>query len=252
MSANGIERFSHCADNYAKYRPSYPDGAIDSVAAYAGLDKDAVIADVGSGTGKLTELLLRRCWRVFAVEPNANMRAAAEQTLSSDPNFHSVAAGAEETTLPDGSVDLITVAQAFHWFDPDACRTEFRRILKSGGAVALVWNRRDDDASAFMRDYEQTVHQWCAEPPNVTYDQIDDEVYRKFFTGPFEIHRFSWRQTFDFGGLWGRALSSSYAPTEGHPNREPLREALRVLFDKYQEEGRVRFDYRTETVLGRL
>ncbi|MDR3207627.1 MAG: class I SAM-dependent methyltransferase [Oscillospiraceae bacterium] len=244
-------RFSDRVDNYVKYRPDYPAEALDRIAAFGGLGPGSAVADVGAGTGKLTRLLLERGWRVWAVEPNANMRAAAEQTLSGFPGFTPVAASAEETTLPDASVNLVTVAQAFHWFDRAACRAEFRRILKPGGGVALIWNQRGGD-SAFMQGYTQAVRRWCGDHP-ASHNRVDDDACEAFFGGPYEKTRGPvWSQSFDFEGLWGRALSNSTTPLPGHPRHEPFKAALRELFAQYSEDGAVHYDYQTELVLGRL
>ncbi len=151
---DSTQRFSSRADNYARYRPSYPAAVVELLRRECGLTPDAVIADVGSGTGILSELLLRNGNRVYAVEPNDAMRAYAEEKLASYPGFVSVPARAEATTLPDASVQLVTAGQAFHWFEPVATRPSGVRILRPGGWVALIWNSRQEDASAFARGYE--------------------------------------------------------------------------------------------------
>lgn len=151
--ANALTRFSNRVQDYIRYRPGYPQAVMDCLRDEFGLRPQQVVADIGSGTGISTGLLLDNGHRVIAVEPNADMRAAAETRYGSNGAFQSVAAPAEATTLPDASVDWIVAAQAFHWFDVEKCRVEFRRILKRGGFVALLWNDRRDD-TPFLRGYD--------------------------------------------------------------------------------------------------
>ncbi len=139
---NPMERFSNRVENYRRFRPSYPDAVIDLIRETAGLREGSPAADLGSGTGILTRLLLDAGWEVFAVEPNAPMRAAAEEELGAEARFHSIDAPAEATGLPAGSVQAITCAQAFHWFDREAAQAEFARILKPEGWAFIIWNER--------------------------------------------------------------------------------------------------------------
>src|SRR5207244_4125864 len=117
---------------------------------------DAVIADIGSGTGILAEMFLKNGNQVYGVEPNREMREAGERLLGGYPRFTSVEGKAEATPLADSSVDFITAAQALHWFDLDAARTEFRRILNPRGWVVILWNDRRDE-SPFMQAYRQLL-----------------------------------------------------------------------------------------------
>jgi SAM-dependent methyltransferase len=155
--SDSVARFSNRADNYARYRPGYPLGVMDILRNQCGLTDASVVADIGSGTGILSELFLRNGNTVFAIEPNAAMRQVADRLLGEFPNFLSIDATAEATTLDASSVDLVTAAQAFHWFDRDRARKEFARILRPGGWVALIWNERRLDSTAFLRDYEQLL-----------------------------------------------------------------------------------------------
>jgi SAM-dependent methyltransferase len=148
---DSTQRFSGRVENYARYRPGYPDEVLDLLRQRCGLTEDSEIADVGSGTGALARLFLENGNRVFGVEPNAEMRGAGERLLRRYGRFTSVAARAEDTTLTEGSVDLVTAGQAFHWFDPGPTRREFARILKSGGFVALIWNTRRKEGSLSSR-----------------------------------------------------------------------------------------------------
>jgi ubiquinone/menaquinone biosynthesis C-methylase UbiE len=144
------QRFTNRVDHYTKYRPPYPRAVLDLLRVKCGLTSTSVVADVGSGTGILSQLFLNNGNRVFGIEPNKEMREAGERRLNDHPRFTSVAGTAEATTLDDDSVDLVTAGQAFHWLDPERTRTEFARILEPGGWVVLVWNWRRKDKTPFL------------------------------------------------------------------------------------------------------
>src|SRR6185503_1231931 len=156
------ERFSTRVESYIKYRPSYPTEVLELMRVRCGLAATSMVADIGSGTGILTELLLETGATVFAVEPNKEMRAAAERLLSDYGRFRSVDGTAEATTLPDASVDLITASQAFHWFDIQKARRELARVLRPRGWVVLIWNERPVDASAFLDEYDALLRRHAA------------------------------------------------------------------------------------------
>lgn len=247
------QRFTTRVENYVKHRPGYPPEILDLLSQRCGLAPSWRIADVGSGTGILSELFLRLGATVYGIEPNQAMREAAGQLLSSYPTFRSVAAPAEATTLPDASVDLVTAGQAFHWFDPVRARREFARILRPGGWVALIWNERRIDDSPFSRDYEHLLSTFCPDYETIHHSHIDRAVLAQFFApSPFETHLLDNHQSFDFEGLQGRLLSSSYAPESGDPRHEPMLAQLQQIFSRHQQNGRVRFDYDTQLFLGRL
>jgi len=248
-------RFSDRVADYVRYRPGYPEALLRALETEAGLGLGTGMADVGSGTGISTALLLRSGAEVWAVEPNPEMRRAAEERLGGEPRFHSVAGTAEATTLPDASVDLVAAGQAFHWFDRERARAEFLRILAPPprlGRLALFWNSRRTDSTPFLRDYEALLRRFGTDYERIDHMKLGPEVFEAFFAGPFESHRFENHQVFDFEGLRGRLLSSSYTPAPGHPDHEPMLAELRRLFDRHQEDGQVRFEYDTELHLGRL
>jgi SAM-dependent methyltransferase len=250
---NPTLRFSGRVENYVKYRPGYPAGVIATLAKECGLVAGSMIADIGSGTGILSELLLKNGNRVFGVEPNRQMRETGEQLLGKYSHFKSVNGKAEETTLADGSVDFVTAAQAFHWFDRERARNEFARILKPSGWVALVWNERLTDTSPFPRAYEDLLQQYGTDYAAVDHRNVDTDAITGFFAPqPFTLRKFENQQIFDWNGLKGRLLSSSYTPEPGHPNHQPMLETLRSLFDKHQSGGNVSFDYATQLYFGRL
>jgi SAM-dependent methyltransferase len=206
------------------------------------LTPESVIADVGSGTGIFTRLLLENGNRVYAVEPNAGMRQAAEQALADFPGLQSVAAPAEATGLAERSIDLITAAQAAHWFDVARVHAEFRRILKPVGWLALVWNHRRTNSTAFLCDYEALLLRRGTDYAKISGSQTDeDRVAAIFAPARFERHTLASAQHFDYEGLLGRTLSSSYTPQPGHAGHEPMLAELRDLFARHQRDGRVTF-----------
>jgi SAM-dependent methyltransferase len=246
------QRFSDRVENYVRYRPGYPHELLDVLRRHAGLCAGMRVADIGSGTGISSRLLLDAECEVFAVEPNAPMRAAAERLLGSDSRFHSIAASAEATTLADQSVDMIFSAQAFHWFDRERARAEFSRILRPPGSIVLVWNVRQTGSTAFLRDYEALLQKFATDYLQVRHENVDDSALRGFFRdGRHTKHTLPNAQHFDFDGLRGRLLSSSYAPAEGHPAHEPMLAELRRIFDAHQRGGKVSFFYDTEIVIGK-
>jgi len=239
------ERFSSRVESYVRFRPSYPRAAIELLVARCGLNSRAVVADVGSGTGILTEQLLLIGAQVHAVEPNDGMRAAAEAQLRGRAGFVSVKGTAEATTLPPASVDLLVAGQAFHWFDVPRARIEALRIVKSGGCGALLWNERPVDADAFLADLERVLLAYAAEYAQITASRADEASMRAFFGGTMELATFPNQQRLDFEGLKGRLMSSSYAPEPGHPQHEPMIAALRAVFDHHQQSGEIVYPYRT-------
>lgn len=247
-----VERFSNRVENYIKYRPSYPPEVLRLFKSEMGLTEGSVIADVGSGPGISARLFLENGNTVYGVEPNAAMRAAAEEILRDSPNFKSIDGTAEQTTLPDASIDFVIAAQAFHWFDADKTRTEFGRVLKPGGYVALLWNERQLDATEFLREYEKFLLKFADDYETVRHENIDSERLGAFFQKAFKRATFPNVQEFDFDGIKGRVSSSSYMPAEGSVKYDPMVKELRSLFDKYQESGKIKVFYDTNIYYTRL
>jgi SAM-dependent methyltransferase len=247
------ERFSTCVDDYVKYRPAYPGAFFDALEREC-LGAPSSLADIGSGTGIATARLLERGHRVYAVEPNASMRAAAERALGRMPGFVSVAGRAEATTLETASVDLVLAFQAFHWFDRAACRREFSRILRPGRPVALVWNDRSRDATPFLRGYEELLRTLSVDYEKVNnQDSVSEAELDAFFgTEGYRSLAFPNAQDFDRDGLFGRARSSSYVPGPNHPRHARFYDELGRLFDRFAVNGSVRFEYTTRLLWGPL
>jgi SAM-dependent methyltransferase len=250
---DSTKRFSDRVEYYVRYRPHYPPGVLDVLRGDLRLLPPAAVADIGSGTGILTELLLRGGYDVSAVEPNREMRAAAERRLAAFPLFHSVDGTAEATTLASHSVDCITAAQAFHWFDPAKTGIEFRRILKPGGRVVLLWNNRRSGASPFLTGYESLIGMLASKYGITTSKKTDEDGIVAFFGGRnFTRREFENRQACDFEGLKGRLLSASYAPLEGQPGHEEMMSELKRIFDANQVDGEVVLEYFTDMYFGSL
>jgi SAM-dependent methyltransferase len=246
------ERFTSRADDYARHRPGYPAPALELLATQCGLTPGAVVADVGSGTGLLSAPLLARGAEVFAVEPNDSMRAAAEEQLQGQARFHSIKGSAEASTLTSLSIDLWLAGQAFHWFDVAAARREALRITRPGAWGALLWNERPNEPGAFLVAYDALLRRYAPEYEKIVASRAEEASMRAFLGGTMQQASFANQQVFDFAGLRGRLMSSSYAPEPGHPAHAPLLAELRQLFDAQQRAGRIVFPYQTLVYFGQL
>jgi len=248
---DATRRFSDRVADYVKFRPGYPDSVFSALATRLSPELPRVAADIGAGTGIFSRGLLAHGFEVFGVEPNPEMRAASELALVAEARFHSGGGRADATALPDASVALVTAAQSFHWFDPEQCRREWQRILMPRGIVGVVWNQRRL-GSPFMQAYEAAM-QLLKEYDEINRWQRDrNAVARLFGENPFATLEFSHQQTFDWEGLRGRVLSSSYVPKPGAPGHDELMSALRRAYDAQQRDGVVQFDYVTRLHVGRL
>ena len=245
-SLNSTKRFSNRVADYIKYRPDYPAALFTHLVKKYGLTTDHIVADIGSGTGLLTKHFLDLGHQVYAVEPNAPMRSAAESLLYTYPHFQSINGQAETTTLANASVDWIVVGQAFHWFNQAETRPEFKRILRPGGHVALIWNDRIDE-HPFHQDYEEFLQTHCPNYQKVNHRRVSRGTLEQFLTPmTMEIATFEHKQIFDFDGLKGRLLSCSYAPQSDDPNYDTMITALKHLFDRHSQDGQIVFPYRTK------
>ena len=265
---NPTTRFSERVEFYLRYRPRYPRAIVDYLSAEAGLTPEWVVADVGSGTGFLAEPFLENGNTVHGIEPNRGMREAGEALLAGYPAFRSREAAAEATGLDDASQHLVMAGQAFHWFDRDAARVEFMRILRPGGIAALFWNDRNAEATAFMREYDILLKSHSPEYKDVRHRKVGDADDARFFgteatgaTGAtggaddrqgYRAATFPNSQRFDREGLRGRLQSSSYSPPPGQPGHEPMMAALDALFEQHQHEGQVEFQYTTRIFWGEM
>lgn len=253
MNLDPTKRFSTRVEDYIRFRPGYPAGVLEVLRGECALTPATVVADIGSGTGIFSEVLLKNGNVVHGVEPNDEMRGAAERFLAGYPHFHSAKGTAEATTLPNGSVDQITAAQAFHWFDRPRARREFERILKPGGWVALIWNDRQLDSTPFLRDYEALLQRFGTDYLAVRHRDLDLAQVRDFMgSDAVNLTTVESAQSFDYEGVKGRLLSSSYAPEAGQPAHTPMLAALREIFERHQENGQVEVRYDTRVFTARL
>jgi SAM-dependent methyltransferase len=252
VMSDSIARFSNRADNYAKYRPGYPPAVIDILKSDCGLTETSRIADVGSGTGILSEMFLKNGNPVIGIEPNPAMRQSAERLRERFAKFISIDATAEATGLEPASVDFITAGQAFHWFDRGRARREFARILKPGGWVVLVWNERRLDSTPFLRDYEELLLQYGTDYQQVRHENVAGEIAQFFAPETFQLKNLENEQRFDFESLKGRTRSASYTPEPGTPNFEPMFAQLEEIFNEHDREGIVTFVYYTRVYYGNL
>ena len=250
--SESVERFTNRVEDYAKYRPGYPVAVVELLTNECGLTPESVVADIGSGTGKLSEILLANGNVVLGVEPNAAMRVVAEAIFKDEPRFRSVDGSAEATTLTDSSVDLITAGQAFHWFDPIKTRTEWIRILKPDSWVALIWNDRQLETTPFLSDYEHLLLEFGTDYSEVRHDHGMPRIEQFFGGDRYTLKGFPNTQVFDLGGLRGRVRSSSYTPAPDNPRFEPMMRQLETVFAKHQTNGYVNFAYETKVFYGQL
>ena len=244
------KRFSDRVENYVKYRPSYPKEMIDFLFE-KGIQQNSTVCDIGSGTGILSKLLIEKVGKLYALEPNKDMRISADQSLSKYANYQSLQYSAEETKLNNSSIDAITVAQAFHWFDQELCKKEFRRILKPDGLVFLIWNNRINN-TPFLQGYDDLLYEYGTDYASVNHQNLTDNALENFIDNNFKKTVFNNFQEFNLEGFLGRAFSSSYTPTAGHPNYEIFLLELKRLFNKHQQNETVRFNYLTEVYSGNM
>ena len=250
-SGKFARRFDGRAGAYARFRPRYPSEVIQKLKEEIGFDEDTVVADIGSGTGILSELFLKSGNTVYCVEPNDDMRTVAERNLKKYlPKFISVNGTAEATGLKDAAVELVTVGQALHWFDIAKARKEFKRVLSRGGHVLIVYNWRKDEAGA-NEAYSKLTRRFSknmADVPDI------NRMYIRRFLGSRRFARFVVPnyQTLSLNGLMGRLASASYAPQLGSLKWVKLEKDMKTIFDKYSRDGAYTIHYDTTLYVGKL
>lgn len=250
---NSVKRFDETVENYVKYRPSYPKEVYSLLVKKFNLSPEKVIADIGSGTGFLSKLFLEHGHVVYGVEPNEAMRIAAEKYLDKNSNFKNINGLAESTALENESVDWIIVGTAFHWFDAEKTKIEFKRILKSPGFCCVVWNVRNKAQSKLLQDYENLILNFSKDYKQSRAQEFDQTIVEDFFS-PYEMHTASLvnKQHFNWEGFKGRLLSTSYSLRENDPNYQDMINELKIIFDRYQLDGQVEFLYDTKMYYGQL
>lgn len=246
-------KFTNKVAAYVKYRPSYPQELVDYLVCEVGLSQSSVVADVGAGTGILTKLLADKVNKIFAVEPNFNMRTACIQYCIDFNSFVAIDGSAEETNLPDKSVNFITVAQAFHWFDRQKTRVEFQRILKTNGKVILIWNSRVPE-SELIKENDELCRRLCPEFKGFSGgSDVSLETYSDFFKdGYCEYKVFDNNRLLNLENYIGASLSASYAPLEKDDSYKLFINELTRLFDKYSIDGKLLMPNKTRCYIGEI
>ncbi|MGD1821911.1 MAG: class I SAM-dependent methyltransferase [Pleomorphochaeta sp.] len=239
-------RFTSRVENYVKYRPSYPQDAINYL-FLNGINKKSVVGDIGSGTGILSKLLIDRVEKLYCVEPNLAMRDYANKMLSNNNNFYSIDASAENTTLSDNQLDVITVAQAFHWFDLEKCKSEFNRILKPNSKTFLLFNNRLSNTS-FLEKYDDILINFSKDYKKVNHQNLGKDEFNFFFDKKWEKVSYNNFQIFNLEQFIGRVASSSYTPEKGDTNYEIFYSEIKRIFEEENVDGFVRFNYKTEII----
>ncbi len=250
MLKNVKTRFTNRVDNYVKYRPTYPKQAIKYLTDI-GLSNESDIADIGSGTGILSRLLIGDVNCLYGIEPNNEMRNAAEKDLGGFNKFISINGSAEDTTLDKESVDFITVAQAFHWFDRNKSLLEFKRILKKSGKFILIWNNRIN-TTPFLKGYEQLLLEYGTDYKEINHKNIADREIESVFTKDFKKVSFDNFQELDLAGLKGRTFSCSYTPAPDETGYYQLNKGIKDLFYKFNKDGKILFNYKTDIYTGSI
>ncbi|HWT27032.1 MAG TPA: methyltransferase domain-containing protein [Mobilitalea sp.] len=258
---HSLGKFTDRAKNYADYRPSYPKDAINLIFSVLG-KKGVTVADIGSGTGKMTELLLNRNCIVYAVEPNADMRKEAENKLktteknknSAPPvskNFRSINGTAENTTLKANSVDLITCAEAYHWFDNEKTLSEFHRILKPSGYVFLLWNSSGENP--YSAELGELFDKYCKQNfMDTIFVSKEDRAKHLFGEGNYTKAEFDNNITQPYEGLLGGILSASYSPKPEDDNYNDFVNGIKDIFDKYSKDDMIKAKFKTVCFYGQL
>ena len=251
--ANATRRFSGRVEAYRRYRPRYPREIIPRLQELCGLTPTSIVADIGAGTGMLAELFLQYGNRVHAVEPNPEMRAACEELVASYPNLTCIDGTAEETRLPDDSVDFVAVGRAFHWFEQEKCRLEFARILRAGGWVVLAGMGPRKGADPIARDHENILREYGLDFAALRERYNLGDAARKFFSGDgMREAEFPGAEEMTHEELKGHTASLSVTPQPGHPRFPAMQQALKDFFARHQSAGRVRLPMNCRVYVGQL
>jgi SAM-dependent methyltransferase len=250
----GSTRFSDRVDEYARYRPRYAPAIVDVLQAAGVLPLEGKVADLGAGTGLLSEVFLNHGYAVCGVEPDANMLRRADRELAKYGPFLPIHGSAEATTLPDAAVDFVAAGQAFHWFNPGRTRVECQRVLRQGGGAALIWNERCPGGNAFAGAYERLLEHFGQDYQGARLGRVVQQRggVDVFFDGCYTAETISGRFVLDYERLKGFLLSCSYAPLLNHPAHESMFARLDELFAEYERRGQVIFPMETRIYYGYL
>lgn len=244
--------FTGRSGSYARYRPDYPAELVRTLKDKHGLTPDSVVADMGCGPGILSRLFLENGNHVFCVDPNDDMLQMAEKYLSAFTGASFLKGFAEKTSLGSGSVDFITAGQAFHWFEPAGTRAEFRRILRDGGQVVLVWNERDSTPGTFNQAYDAICRKYSPAYHKSGSLAFEDYDPRNFFNPGLNLYSFSNPRKMDFEAVMGRYSSASYAISEDDRNYADMVAEFMDAFQKFGNGLSVTMEYTTKMYVGTI
>jgi len=250
MGEDSARRFDRRAASYARARPGYPEELLDHLFEKGVLEAGFQVADVGSGTGIFSKMLMDRRLTVYAIEPNEEMRREAERALGAKPGFRSIDGRAESTTLDNGSVDAVCAAQSFHWFDPPRARKEFQRILKPKRFVVLVWNQREVSKGSFVEDYDGIIGRYSSEHGEI--DSRKNEPERIFQGSRYDRIELRHSKEYDLPTLLEYAISVSHLPGPWDPSYVDFSNEVREVFERHQISGKISWTMRATCCYGRL
>lgn len=244
--------YSTKAEKYAKYRWDYAPQAIRVLLEITQMSRKWTLADIGAGTGILTRHFIDKVEKVYAIEPNVELRQILARGMQTFQSVSVLGASAEDTTLPDRSVDVITVAQAIHWFDPEPARKEMLRILKRGGWLALIRNYGTSSKEKGQALGSLMTEEYGADFTVVT--ERPKEVSNRFYFENDDFRTFTF--PFQFSQSWeeflGALISASFMPDEGHPLFGKLEARARQIFSEYNKDGYWVVEGETELIVGQL
>ena len=246
INYDSINAFSGKEVNYSLYRPGYHPSLIDYVKNI--IPKNAIVADIGCGTGILTKQLLDNNIKTIGIEPNVDMLNKAKKYLSGY-KCKFINAYAENTLLDNNSIDLIVIATALHWFNLDDFIKESKRILKSNGKVAVIYNNMDKGNSVV--DEYLDIHRTLCPKYRGGFDKLE-LTYNNMFSNNYEMHDYKFNQEFSYDEFIGYVKSLSYALKENDDNYDEYIFRLNRLFDKYSKNGKILFPMTTTLALGIL
>ncbi len=240
------ERFTDIAETFYQYRPHYPVQVIDILDKFYGFKNMNSIADIGSGTGIFTKQFMELGKIVFGVEPNDKMRKKSENDFSAFSNFKAINGTAENTQLANNSIDLITAAQSFHWFDTKSAISEFYRILIPEGIILLIWNERKNSETILMSKYEKVLRKYCVDYKETNHNLFTFPIIKGLFKDKnIDLYMLNNHQYMDLESFIGRVRSCSYCPKPQDRNFAPLMGSLKDIFDIHHSDNKIRFDYNT-------
>jgi len=252
-SLRPTERFSSRVEAYRRFRSRYPREIIPLLEERCALTRESVIADIGAGTGMLSELFLENGNRVYGVEPNADMRAVCEELVPRHPLLTCVDGAAEETHLPDRSADFVAIGRALHWFDQARCRPEFIRILRPGGWVVLASQGPHTRSEPVVRDFQTILKEHGLDYAQMRHRYDLDNLARRLYAGgEFHEAEFASAEEMTYEELEGFMLSLSVTPQPGHPGFPAMQQALREYFARHESGGKIRIPMTCKIHFGHL